>query len=151
MIEIDKKSNGFIHFIMALIVAIGILNTMLMSVLERTRELGVLLAIGMRPRKLSIMVLFEGLILGVIGAALGLVLGWLFSYPLVTSGLDMSAQMGEAIDLGGFTGSTFIYGAYNWPVMFTYACVAVIFSVLSAAYPAWRITRLNPVTAMRHH
>jgi ABC-type lipoprotein release transport system permease subunit len=151
LIDVDKKSNGFIHFILALIVAIGILNTMLMSVMERTRELGVLLAIGMRPRKLSIMVLMEGLVLGVVGALLGLGLGWLFSYPLVHNGLDMSAQMGEGMEMSGFVVSTIIYGSYNWPMMFTYAAIAVLFSILSALYPAWRITRLNPVSAMRHH
>jgi ABC-type lipoprotein release transport system permease subunit len=151
MIEVDKKSNVFIHFILALIVAIGILNTMLMSVMERTRELGVLLAIGMRPRKLAIMVLLEGLVLGVVGAISGLGLGWLFSYHLVHSGLDMSERMGEGMEMSGFVVSTIIYGSYNWPMMFTYAAIAVLFSILSALYPAWRITRLNPVTAMRHH
>ena len=151
MIALDKKSNGIIHLIMGLIVAMGILNTMLMSVLERTRELGVLLAIGMKAKKLAIMVLLEGLILGIIGAMGGLILGYAFSYPVVTNGIDFSAQMGEAMDMGGYVTSTVIYGAYNWPAMMTYAAIAVAFSMMSTFYPAWRITRLEPITAMRHH
>ena len=151
MIEVDKQSNWFVHFVLSVIVAMGILNTMLMSVLERTKELGVLLAIGMKPGQLSLMVMLEGLFLGVLGSVLGLGLGYLACYPLVTNGLDMTAQMGESYDAAGVTMSAMIYGAYHWPSMITYAVLAAVFSTLSAVYPAWRITKLKPVDAMRHH
>jgi ABC-type lipoprotein release transport system permease subunit len=151
MIEIDKKSNGVVHFVLAIIVAMGILNTMLMSVLERTKELGVLLSIGMKPRQLSLMVMFEGLFLGIFGSLLGVALGYAACYPLVTNGLDMTAQMGESYDAAGITISAMIYGAYHWPSIITYATLAALFSTLSAIYPAWRITKLKPVDAMRHH
>ncbi|MEC7984373.1 MAG: FtsX-like permease family protein [Myxococcota bacterium] len=151
MIQIDRQSNGLIHLVLAIIVAMGILNTMLMSVLERTKELGVLLAIGMKPMQLSIMVLLEGLFIGVFGSLLGLALGYAACYPLVTDGLDLTAQMGESYDAAGVTISAMLYGAYHWPSLIQYAVLAAIFSTLSAIYPAWRITKLKPVDAMRHH
>jgi ABC-type antimicrobial peptide transport system permease subunit len=122
-----------------------------MSVLERTKELGVLLSIGMKPRQLSTMVMFEGLFLGVFGSLLGVILGYLACYPLVTNGLDLTARMGESYDAAGVTISALIYGAYHWPSILTYAALAALFSTLSAIYPAWRITKLKPVDAMRHH
>ena len=97
------------------------------------------------------MVMFEGLFLGVFGSLLGVVLGYLACYPLVTNGLDMTAQMGESYDAAGVTISALIYGAYHWPSILTYATLAALFSTLSAIYPAWRITKLKPVDAMRHH
>jgi ABC-type lipoprotein release transport system permease subunit len=151
MIKVDKVSNELINIVLLIIVSMGILNTMLMSVLERFREMGVLLAVGMRPQKLAIMVLCEGLILGVLGAFLGLILGYLASYSLVVSGLDLSAQMGESMPVGDTVTSTVIKGKYDWQMMGIYACEVVVLSVLSAIYPALKILNLHPVEAMRHH
>ena len=78
-------------------------------------------------------------------------LGCAACYPLVTHGLDLTAQMGESYDAAGITISAVIYGAYHWPSIATYALIAAIFSTISAIYPAWRITQLKPVDAMRHH
>ncbi len=151
MIKIDEISNESINVIIFIIVAMGILNTMLMSVMERTREFGVILAIGMRPEKLAKMVLAEGFLLGVIGSILGFVIGVVFSYPLVVNGLDLSAQMGEGMMVGDAVASTTIYGIYNWAFIGIYMLMAVVFSMLSAAYPAWKLTTFKPVEAMRHH
>ena len=151
MVKVDKTSNEFINIVLLIIVSMGILNTMLMSVLERFREMGVLLAVGMRPQKLALMVLCEGFILGILGAILGIILGILVSYPLVTTGLDMSASMGESMPVGDTVTSTIIQGKYDWQMMGLYACEAVILSILSAIYPAIKILNLHPVEAMRHH
>ena len=151
MIKVDKVSNELINIVLLIIVSMGILNTMLMSVLERFREMGVLLAVGMRPQKLALMVLCEGLILGILGAFLGLILGYIASYSLVVSGLDLSAQMGESMPVGDTVTSTVIKGKYDWQMMGIYACEVVVLSVLSAIYPALKILKLHPVEAMRHH
>ena len=85
------------------------------------------------------------------GSLLGLGLGYAACYPLVTDGLDMTARMGESYDAAGVTISAMLYGAYYWPAILTYTTLAAVFSTLSAIYPAWRITKLKPVDAMRHH
>ena len=149
MIAADKSSNDFLNGVIGLIVAMGVLNTVLMSVLERTREFGVLLAIGMRPRQIAGLVLAEGLLIGLLGTAVGIVFGLLISWPLVEVGLDLSSMMGESVNMEGVTLSTLIMGAWNPARMAQYAAISVGFTVLSAVYPAWHISRSTPVEAMR--
>ncbi len=149
-VELDKKSNDVIWFIIGIMVAAGVLNTVLMSVLERTRELGVMISVGMRPRELAKMVALEGLLLGLIGAAAGLALGALFTWPTATYGLDFSSQMGEGMETVGVTVETVFYATWNWPRVGAYLVAGVLFTVLASAWPAWRVSRLRPVDAMRH-
>ena len=86
-----------------------------------------------------------------LGSILGIILGILVSYPLVTTGLDMSASMGESMPVGDTVTSTIIKGKYDWQMMGLYACEAIILSILSTIYPAIKILKLHPVEAMRHH
>jgi ABC-type lipoprotein release transport system permease subunit len=151
MIKLDVQSNEFINIVLMIIVSMGVLNTMLMAVLERIKELGVLLALGMRPWQLSRMVLAEGLMMGLVGAALGTVLGIAFSYPLVANGLDMSSMMGEGASIAGAINSPVIYGVYDWTFMGYYAALGIVLSILSAVYPAMKIMKMEPIEAMRHH
>jgi len=153
MIAIDKQSNDAIMFIMIIIVCMGVLNAILMSVLERTRELGVMMAIGMPKRHLAGMILFEGLFLGVLGAALGVILGWFPANYLVTEGLDMSGMMGgqDTMETAGIAISAHIMGGWDWPRIFQYAAGISLFTLFSAAWPAWKVSTLKPVDAMRHH
>ena len=151
LVEIDVKSNEFINAILLIIVSLGVLNTVLMSVLERTREFGVMLAIGLRPSRLSRVILLEGFLMGLGGAVLGLIIGGIISYPLVVSGIDMSASMGESTVMEGAVMTTHMYGEYDWGRSIMYAICAVVLAILSAVYPARKIKSMNPVDAMRHH
>ena len=78
-------------------------------------------------------------------------LGIGISYPLVNSGIDMSGYMGETMVTGGVAVSTLIMGAWDPNRMALYACLAVVFTILAAIPPAWRVTRMKPVDAMRHN
>ncbi|MCO4746916.1 MAG: ABC transporter permease [Proteobacteria bacterium] len=151
MIQVDKQSNDFLMAIIGIIVALGVLNTVLMSVLERTREFGVLMAVGMSKRAVAILVLLEGAALGVVGTLAGVALGFLPSWYVVNEGIDMSGYLGDTMDQGGVVMSTMIYGAWDPPRLLNYAIAALVLSILAAAWPAWRVTRLQPVDAMRHH
>ncbi|MDP7114681.1 MAG: FtsX-like permease family protein, partial [Myxococcota bacterium] len=95
MIQMDRASGDVMMAIIGLIVAFGVLNTLLMSVLERTREFGVMLSLGMKPSQLARLVLLEGMTLGLIGALVGLGLGLLFSLQAVYQGIDYAAFAGE--------------------------------------------------------
>ncbi|HJN74204.1 MAG TPA: FtsX-like permease family protein [Myxococcota bacterium] len=150
-IRIDRKSNDVFMIIIGLIVTIGVLNTVLMSVLERVREFGVMLAVGMTPGRLFTLVVTEGLLLGLVGMALGVLGGAALSYPLVTSGLDYTGMMGgDNIDVSGVTVSMVIYGVYDWLRVAHYALGAVLLTLSSTLYPAIKASRLQPVDAMRH-
>jgi ABC-type lipoprotein release transport system permease subunit len=148
-IEIDRVSGDVMMSIMGLIVAMGVLNTVLMSVLERTKEFGVLLAIGMTPRRLGALVLLESALLGVLGAAVGACFGAAIVWYLVAYGIDYSAYMGEAFEMEGLVMSTLIRGAWDPDRMGAYLLATVVFTFLAGLWPAWHLTRLQPVDAMR--
>ena len=134
------------------IVAIGVLNTVLMSVMERVREFGVLMAIGMRPGRVAAMVLLEGLLLGLIGVAVGVAVGCAVSYPLVTDGFDVTKFTGgENFTMSGVAMDTIMYAAWDPVRIAKYAAAGVVLTVLAAAWPAWRVTRFRPIEALHHH
>ena len=114
--------------------AVGMLNTMLMSVLERTREIGVLRSLGWRRRQVLWMILKESLVLGVVGGMCGIPLG---------------------LGLGGLVGMAGIWGGaiepLYTPLLFVRAVVvAVVAGTIGGLYPAWRATRMRPVEALRY-
>lgn len=151
LIQMDRASNDVMLGILGVIVAMGVLNTLLMSVLERTREFGVMLAIGLKPRRLSQLILAEGALIGVIGSLLGLLAGTALSYPLVTYGLDYTSFMGsETLETSGVVISSLLKGQYAPLRMTSYTVGGVVFTILAALYPALHVARLRPVDAMRH-
>ncbi len=151
LLAVDRSGGDFMLAIIGLIVAFGVLNTILMSVLERTREFGVMLALGMKPQQIAKLVLFEGLVLGVLGAILGLVLGLLLSWPTVVYGIDFSAYSGgQTMESAGVAIDTLMKAEWNPSRMAGYFFGAIVFCAMAALYPAWSISKLRPVQALRH-
>ncbi len=146
----DRRTNHSFMLFIGLIVALGIINTILMSVMERIREFGVMLALGVPPRRLRSMILTEGLLLGLFGSALGLIFGSLVTVYLVKEGIDYSEMVGDSFDISGVALGTQIRAAWDWSTMALYAVIAVFLSVLATVYPAWKAGKLRPVDAMRH-
>ncbi len=123
-----------IAFMAVLIGGVGMLNTMLMSVLERTREIGVLRALGWRRRQVVGMILREALALGVVGGVFGILLGF---------GLGWGLTRIPAV--GGM-----ISPQYDAQLLLLAMSVAVVTGVLGGLYPAWRATRMQPIEALRY-
>ncbi len=149
-IRMDAQISNIMWGLMGIIVAMGVLNTVLTSTLERTREFGVMMAVGMRPGRLARLVLVEALVLGLVASVLGVALGALMTWPLAVWGIDMSGSMGESYDFEGVQISTMLYATWDWSRNLVFAVVAVLLTVLAAIGPAWRVTHLTPVEAMRH-
>lgn len=150
-IVLDDASMYVLMLVIALIAAIGVLNTVLMSVLERIREFGTMLALGTTPGRLSVVVAAECLLLGLLAAVVGLGVGLALSWPLCTQGLDYSSLVeGKSIDVAGVPMSTMIYGYISWPKMAIFSGLTVLITVLSGLYPVWWVSRLTPVKAMAH-
>jgi ABC-type antimicrobial peptide transport system permease subunit len=125
---------GQIAFMALLIGGLGMLNAMLMSVLERTREIGVLRALGWRRRQVVGMILREALALGVIGGIAGIALG-----------------IGLASGIALIPGITKMMApSYSQGLFVQAAVVAVATAVAGGLYPAWRATRMLPIEALRH-
>ncbi|WP_281542222.1 ABC transporter permease [Maribacter aestuarii] len=132
--------------IILLALTFGIINTMLMSVLERVRELGMLMAIGLNKTKLFSMIMLETLYLTLIGCPIGLLIGWASIAYLGKQGIDIS-MFSEGLSSYGFT--SIIYPALENQ---KYGIVAVMFlitALISALYPAYRALQLNPSEAIR--
>jgi ABC-type lipoprotein release transport system permease subunit len=130
------------------VAAFGILNTMLMSVFERTRELGVLKAIGLRPGRLVVLIVFESFFLAGLASAIGLVLGAALDAYLIVYGIDFSAG-GEGFTFAGVTLDPVMRGAVRVEsVVFIIASTFVV-SVGASLWPAGRAARLAPVEAIR--
>ena len=149
-IQADKQTNDTFFFVIGFIVVLGVINTMLMSVLERVREFGVMLAVGMRPARLATLVLAEGTLLGIAAAIVGSLLGAAFTYPLATTGLDLRSAYGETLETAGVAMDTLLIAQYDPTRMAIYAISAVIMTVLASAWPAWRVTRMRPIQAIQH-
>lgn len=150
ILAIQKFQNALLDVVLLvvfLIVALGILNTLLMSYFERVREFGVLMAIGARPRWVLRLVLAESLVLSSLGVAFGVTLGSLMIAYFGKAGLAL--PIGDALSYF-IPFPSVIYMRFAWSGhLFAAGCVFVT-SVLAAVPPALRACRLRPAEALRH-
>jgi ABC-type antimicrobial peptide transport system permease subunit len=126
--------TGQIVFMAVFLGAVGMLNTMLMSVLERTREIGVLRALGWQRRQVVGMILREALVLGAVGGVCGILLGiglvWMLQQiPFIGSMIEPSYEAG---------------------LLAQAMVMALVAGVIGGLYPSWRATRMRPVEALRY-
>jgi putative ABC transport system permease protein len=132
---------GGIAAISLLVAGIGIMNIMIVSLIERTREIGILKALGMKSRTVLTIFLGESMIIGLIGAIVGIVLGWILAN--ITARVLGSGVFGGG---GGFT----ITPLLTPEVLVGALAFGVGVSVIFALYPAWRASKLKPVEALRY-
>ncbi len=131
--EAKASAGGIILLLVFVIAAVGISNTMIMAVFERTGEIGTLRALGMPERRVRLLFLYEAGAVGAVGSIAGLFLGAVATYALVRWGIDYSAMM-EGIDVGYRT-TGLIRGAWHPRAFATAAIVGVLLSVVSAFLP----------------
>lgn len=132
-------------FMLALI--FGIINTMLMAVLERVRELGMLMAVGMNKVKVFFMIVLETILLGVVGAPIGIGLGYLVTKYFSTRGINLVIFSKEGMEQFGL--ANFIYPSVNPDDYLFLAMSVFITALLASLYPAYKAIKLNPVEAIR--
>lgn len=149
MIEMSSASKFIILGIVFTVAAFGVVNTMTMSVFERTRELGVLRAIGMRPGRLVALVVLESLQLSLIAVVGALILGGFFDWYLVVYGLDFSASLEEGFSFSGVTIDPVMRGQVRAEGIALTLGSLVLVGMLASLWPAWRAARLQPVEAIR--
>jgi putative ABC transport system permease protein len=131
---------GGIAAISLLVAGIAIMNIMIVSLIERTREIGILKALGMKSRTVLTIFLGESVIIGVIGALVGIALGW-----------ALANIVAKLLASGAFGGNGFIVTPLLTPEVFLGALgFGVGVSVTFALYPAWRASKLKPVEALRY-
>jgi putative ABC transport system permease protein len=131
---------GGIAAISLLVAGIGIMNIMIVSLIERTREIGILKALGMKSRTVLYIFLTESVIIGLIGAVIGVVSGWVLA-NVVALFLGRGGIIGSALTITPILTPEVLIGALFF---------GVGISVIFALYPAWRASRLKPVEALRY-
>ena len=140
---IQKAMAGFTTFTVSIamvslmVAAVGIVTTLFTSVMERTREIGLLKALGFRDHHILLMFLSEALIVGMIGGGLGIVAGFIGAHILLMRGITLGVRpvmIQPIFHIGDL--------AFVW-------AFTLIVSILAGFYPAWRGARLNPVEALR--
>lgn len=150
-IRLDYASQKFIFVILLLIVTIGVINTLLMSVMERFREFGVILAVGASPQRLRLLVFCEALMLGLVSLVLGSLLGCLLTWYLQAVGIDLRDFISSSLEFGGVVFDPVLRAAWDIPYMLQMAGFMLLLSLVAAGYPALKAGRIVPAEALRHH
>jgi len=133
-----------------LVAGIGIMNIMIVSLIERTREIGILKALGMKSRTVLAIFLGESVIIGAIGAIIGIALGWGLA-NIVSTILSSGTFTGGMAGGTGASGGMLRISPVLTPLVFLGAFgFGVGVSVIFALYPAWRASKLKPVEALRY-
>lgn len=149
-LQLYESQIAFVSLIYLVIIMLalvfGIINTTLMAVLERTRELGMLMAIGMNKKRVFLMIVTETIMLALVAIPVGLLLGWLTINYLGEYGINLSAY---SEGLKNFGMSEIIYPTLNPKVFFQSAIAVTLTSIIAALYPAFKAVRLRPVEAIR--
>jgi len=145
-IQADMSSAFFMYGILVILVAFSVLNTQLMSVLERTHEFGIVMSLGLTPGRLGRLVLLETTMMGLMGLFLGGLIGGAITWWLGVNGFTWPGMEEMA---GKFNLPSRIYPTITLTSLLAGPAVVMLFSLLATVYPALRLHRLHPVEAMR--
>jgi putative ABC transport system permease protein len=142
--------NGFLYIfigVVLFIVLAGELNTLLLSMLERTREFGILMAIGTTRQEVAALLIIEALMIGILGTLAGLFLGFMIVLITGTTGIDLSILLGST---SRFYVDPLIYPQLNLEHFSVTVAAILMASVAAGFYPAWRASLLQPAEAIRN-
>lgn len=143
-VELLTRQIAVINLIIGIIIVLSISNTMTMSVLERTVEIGTSMALGVRRRRILGLFLLEGTLLGAIGGIVGATVGFIAATLISYVGIPMPPAPGMS---RGFTAAIMITPAIVRDALL----LALVTTLLASLYPSWRASRLVIVDALRHN
>ena len=148
-VRLDDFGDYVFHAILFAIIALAVVNTILMSVIYRNREFGVLQALGLTPRAMAWLVLTEGLMLtalsGVVGVILGVGVTWLFW----RDGLDLSVFWNQDVTVSGVLIDPVMVPEFRATQVVLGLTFILIIGILASLYPAYRATRIDVAEAMK--
>ncbi len=147
-IQIDDAFFYIIVLIFFIVISIGILNTIMMSIFERVREFGVMMALGTKPKQIVKLVVEEAFALGLVGVVIGSLLGAAFTLYYARQGINLSSFSAGAAALG--ITSSRVYSQLTAANLVYSNLAVLVVVVLVALYPAAYAARLQPVEAIRH-
>jgi putative ABC transport system permease protein len=147
IIIIPKVVSAILASIIILITALGVLNTMMMSVLERTNENGILRALGMPKNRIAFSFILESLIISITGGFFGVIIGSSLSIWMARTGINLGdsvANTTEALPI-----NTTLYPEWSIELAIITFVVSVLMAILGAAIPAWQANQVSPIEAIK--
>jgi ABC-type lipoprotein release transport system permease subunit len=148
-IRIDDWGDYIFNFVLYGIITLAIVNTVLMSVVYRTREFGVLQALGLTKGETAAVVVTEGMVLTAISGIVGLVLGLAVTWVFFRHGMDYSGMMEGEFEFGGVVMDPVIIPTFRWPQVGRSLGVIAVVGMLASLYPAYRATRIDVAEATK--
>jgi ABC-type lipoprotein release transport system permease subunit len=146
-IEIDLVSGLIFYVLLIIVVAFSILNTFLMAIFERTKEFGIMKAIGTTPGRLTKLLLIESLAITVVGIFSGIVLGIGVTYFFQVHGIEFAGSS-EMLSQFGISGR--MYPKLSWLSILIGPGLVLVITLMAALYPAIKVRALRPVQALTH-
>jgi ABC-type lipoprotein release transport system permease subunit len=146
-IKSDTAGNYIFLGVLYLIISFGIFSTLLMMLAERQREFGMLVALGMRKRKIALMLFSESLLLTFFGSLAGIATSLPITWWLTENPIKFSGELGEIYEKFGF--EAVLPATMHPPIFINQTIVVLSIGVILAFYPAWKALKLDPVEAMR--
>jgi ABC-type lipoprotein release transport system permease subunit len=153
LIKVDKVTKGLMMLLLGLMISMGVLNTSLMSVIERQREFGVMLALGLSPWNLVRLVLTEALFTGLMGLAAGVLVSAPWILYLQIHGLDLTGMLpgGKAgLEVNGAMFKPMLHAVFYSETVVRIVGVAMALVLVAGLYPAWKAASVPPIEAIRN-
>jgi len=146
---LENMAPQIIATLLLLLSFLGISNTILLAILERTKEIGMMRAMGMTDGQMIMTYMLEAGFLGFIGSVLGILLGCIVNYPMVKYGLDFSS-MGEVLSSGiGFRTTAVLRSMWNVPVIIGSGIVTTLIASFMAIFPTRRAVKMPITNSLR--
>ena len=147
-IQTKGSFMNIFSFIIMVIVGIGILNLLLMAVYERTREIGLMAALGLRPGQISILFILEGKMMGLVGIAFGVLLGLLINVGLGRVGMDFSAFTSMSEYTALISGN--VYPTLGLEKLVSHVLVVLVIAIVASFYPAIEAANQEPAKSLHY-
>ena len=147
MIESDRGGGLIMLGILYMIIAFGMFSVVIMMVKERSREFGVVHAVGMQKYKLSIIMFFETIFIGLIGCTIGLAISYMFCYYFYLNPIPLSEEMAQATEQYGM--EPYMFFSLKSSLFYSQMILVFIISVFISIFPIYNISRLKITKAMR--
>ena len=147
-IETKGAAMNIFGFIIMIVVAIGILNLLLMAVYERTREIGLLAALGVKPGQISALFILEGAMLGLVGVAVGVGLGLLLNFTMSKVGMDFGQFSSMTTYTALITGK--VYTTLGLEKIVQHVLTILIITILASFYPAYEAAQQEPAKSLHY-
>ncbi|OHD55941.1 MAG: hypothetical protein A2Y33_10785 [Spirochaetes bacterium GWF1_51_8] len=149
MMEMERKFDGIIILFIIVIALVGIINTMLMSVYEKQREIGTLKAMGMTDAEVMRLFVLEGALIGFLGGLCGIILGIMLNWYFAEIGIDFTKIWGSDMDFGSSVPAGVLKSSWMIAPYISGLLLGIISSVAASYYPAKKTSRMQPMECLR--